>query len=283
MSTFSTIAAVDRASRASPRRRRWMREPLVHFIAIGAFLFAIDHALVGRRDDPHVIVVPESVDHQARELFKSSRGREPDADELHALRRVWLDNEVLYREGLAMQVDKGDTAIRERVILKALSVVDSNVRLPPVDDATLRDYFARNRTKYDEPARYDFEEAVLAGDPSEGSARDFADALNRGSPGDAKAGLRVFKGRPRGNLEQSYGAGFAAALEASPPGQWRVYRAADAWRVMRLDAITPSRPARYESLRGVVLQDWTDHELSEQRSAAVKALARKYVVRYEPA
>jgi hypothetical protein len=153
MSTFPTIAAVDRASRASPRRRRWTREPLVHFIAIGAFLFAIDHALVGRRDDPHVIVVPESVDHQARELFKSSRGREPDADELHALRRVWLDNEVLYREGLAMQVDKGDTAIRERVILKALSVVDSNVRLPPVDDATLRDYFARNRTKYDEPAR----------------------------------------------------------------------------------------------------------------------------------
>jgi hypothetical protein len=52
---------------------------------------------------------------------------------------------------------------------------------------------------------------------------------------------------------------------------------------MRLDAITPSRPARYESLRGVVLQDWTDHELSEQRSVAVKALARKYVVRYEPA
>ena len=35
---------------------------------------------------------------------------------------MWLDNEVLYREGLALQVDKGDPAIRERVIFKALSL-----------------------------------------------------------------------------------------------------------------------------------------------------------------
>ena len=91
----------------------------------------------------------------------------PNADELEALHRVWLDNEVLYREGLALQVDKGDTAIRERVIFKALSVVDSNVKLPPADDQVLRTWFEAHRDKYDEPARYDFEEAALSGDNSE--------------------------------------------------------------------------------------------------------------------
>jgi hypothetical protein len=281
MSSLSLITTADRATRASRRRPRWTREPLAHFALIGALLFALDHAIVGNRGDPHVIVVPESVDHQARELFKSSRGREPNAEELYALRRVWLDNEVLYREGLALQVDKGDPAIRERVIFKALSVVDSNVKLPAYDDATLRDYFMRNRAKYDEPARYDFEEAALVGDVAEASAREFADALNRGTPGDAKAGLRVFKGRPHGNLVQSYGGDFAMALESAPTGEWRVYRAGNGWRVMRLDAVTPAKPAQYESVRGVVLQDWTDFVLSEQRSAAVKALARKYTVRYE--
>ncbi len=82
--------------------------------------------------------------------------REPNADELYALRRVWLDNEVLYREGLALQVDQGDAAIRERVIFKAQSILDANVKLPPYDDKLLRDWFASNRAKYDEPARYDF-------------------------------------------------------------------------------------------------------------------------------
>jgi hypothetical protein len=79
----------------------------------------------------------------------------------------------------------------------------------------------------------------------------------------------------------SYGAEFAAAIEAAPPGQWRVYRADNAWRVMRLNGVTQPRPVSYEAMRGVVLQDWTDAVLAEQRSAAVKALAAKYTVRYE--
>ena len=222
-----------------------------------------------------------AVDGDARQLFKASRGREPDADELTELRRVWLDNEVLYREGLALQVDKGDTAIRERVIFKALSVVDANVKLPPFDDALLRNWFEAHRASYDEPARYDFQEAVLAGDSAESAVRAFVAALNAGTPGDAKAGLRVFKGRPHANLVQSYGPEFAKALEESPAGEWRAQRTRDGWRAIRVDAATPARPAAFESLRGVVLQDWTDASLSEQRSAAVQALTKKYRLKTE--
>src|SRR5262249_15596855 len=93
-------------------RVRWWREPLLHFTVLGALLFAIDHHLASRADDPHVIVIDAAVDAQARQVFKAARGREPNDEELYALRRVWLDNEVLYREGLALQVDKGDSAIR---------------------------------------------------------------------------------------------------------------------------------------------------------------------------
>jgi hypothetical protein len=50
---------------------------------------------------------------------------------------------------------------------------------------------------------------------------------------------------------------------------------------MRLDVITPPKPADFEALRGVVLQDWTDAVMAEQRTAAVRALARKYTVKVE--
>ncbi len=262
----------------------WMREPLFHFIAIGALLFAVDQLVVSHAGgDPRVIFVGAEVDEEASQVFKASRGRVPKAEELTALRKIWLDNEVLYREGLALQVDKGDAAIRDRVIFKALSIVDANAKMPPVDDKLLHEWFESHRAKYDEPPRYDFQEAVLAGDTSEAAVRAFVDALNAGTPGDAKAGLRVFKGRPHDNLLQSYGADFAKALEEAPPSEWRTYKTREGWRAIRLESATPAKPASFDVLRGVVLQDWADATMAEQRSAAVRALAKKYDVRYESA
>jgi hypothetical protein len=285
--TFSTPPLSTPTFDAPAQSRRgtplpgWLREPLLHFVVLGGLLFAIDHVVVGRAADPRTIVVGSEVDSQALEIFEESRGRKPNEAELNALHRVWLDNEVLYREGLAMQVDKGDDAIRERVIFKALSVIDANVKLPAIDDKQLREWFESHRAKYDEPARYDFQEAALAGDTSESAVRAFVSALNAGTPGDAQAGLRVFKSRPYANLVQSYGPGFPKALEESTPGEWRALRTREGWRAMRLDSMTPPKPPVYETLRGVVLQDWKDATASEQRTAAVRALAKKYQVKYE--
>lgn len=275
----SAPGAVDvPRKRTSRRLAAWLREPLLHFVVLGGLLFAIDHALLARSDDPRQIVLDATIDREARQVFQAARGHEPSADELVALRKVWLDNEVLYREGLALQVDKGDTAIRERVIFKALSVIDANLKLPPFDDVLLRRWFEEHRIKYDEPARFDFLEAVLSGDSSESAVRSFVAALNAGAPGDAQAGLRVFKGRPHANLMQSYGPRFAEALENARPGDWRALQGKDDWRAVRLEATTPAKPAAFEPLRNVVLQDWTDAVMSAQRSAAVQVLARKYTI-----
>jgi hypothetical protein len=274
----------ESSSRLNPRSQRlviphWLREPLLHFVILGAVLFGVDHFIFSRSDDPRLIVVDAKVDAQARKVFHDARGREPHADELYGLRRVWLDNEVLYREGLALQLDKGDQAIRDRVIFKALSVIDASVKLPAVDDSVLREWFERHRDKYDEPARYDFQEAVLSGDSSESAVRAFVQALNAGAPGDARAGLRVFKDRPRENLVQSYGESFAEALEGSLAGEWVALNSREGFRAIRLESVTPPRPAAFDELRGVVLHDWTDATLADQRTAAVRALARKYTVR----
>jgi hypothetical protein len=253
----------------------------LHFLVLGGLLFAVDHYLVAQADDPNTIVVGAAVDKEARDTFKATRGHDPNPQEMAALRRVWLDNEVLYREGLALQVDKGDTAIRERVIFKALSVVDANTKLPPVDDKVLRQWFDSHRAKYDEPARFDFQEAVLSGEPSEEAVRAFVAALNAGTPGDVTAGLRVFKARPLANLVQSYGADFAKALEASPVGEWRAQQSKEGWRAIRVDGITHPQTANFDVLRPVVMQDWIDATLAAQRSAAVRALEKKYKVRFE--
>ena len=277
------LTTVSRQSAANGRAAipRWLREPLLHFIILGGVLFAADHFIVSRNDDPRVIVIDADVDARAREVFKQARGHEPNAEELYALRRVWIENEVLYREGLALQLDQGDDMIRERVIFKQLSVIDANTKLPPYDDEVLRESFEKNRAKYDEPARYDFQEAILVGDRSESSVRAFVSSLNAGAPGDVKADLRVFKHRPRENLVQSYSAEFAAALDAGPVGEWQALATRDGWRAMRLESITKPQSADFEAIKDAVHHDWVDATLAEQRSAAVRALAKKYTIKVE--
>jgi hypothetical protein len=282
--TLPNLHAPNLASHEQPRLRRfpgWLREPLLHFVAMGGLLFGLDHVLASRSDSPNVIVVGAEVDSEAVETFQSIRGREPNDQERAALHKVWLDNEVLYREGLALKVDAGDPAIRERVIFKALSVIDSNVKVPKIDEQGLRKWFEAHREKYDEPPRFDFEEAALTGDSSEAAVRDFVKQLNSGVPGDAKAGLRVFKGRPLSNIVQSYGQALVDALEHAQVGVWQAMLTKDGWRAIMLDARTPPKPADFAAVQAAVAQDWTDATAAEQRSAAVAALAKKYTIRYE--
>lgn len=259
----------------------WWREPLLHFLLAGGVLFGLDHLRNGRVDDGQTIVVGAAVDKEARELFVANRGREPNAQELAALRKVWLDNEVLYREGLALQLDRGDTAIRERVIFKALSVVDADTRPAQASEAVLRQWFEAHRAKYDEPARFDFQEAVLAGEHSAARVQALVDTLGSGAGGELQAGLRVFKGRPQANIDYTYGVNFGKAMSQATPGVWQAIEAKDGWHAVRVEAITPPRPADFEAVRQAVHQDWLDSTMAEQRSAAVRKLAGKYTVRYE--
>ncbi len=278
-----TAAHSNEAARSGPAMNLpgWLREPLVHFLILGAILFAADHFIVDRTSDARTIIVGSEVDVEANRLFSASRGRAPNAAELAALRQVWLDNELLFREGLALQVDKGDQGIRDRVIFKALSIIEANLKLPPADEKVLREWFDKHRNKYDEPGRYDFQEAVLVGDNSEAAVRRFVDTLNANTSGDAKADLRVFKGRPRSNLLQSYGDPFTKALEASPVGVWRAQQTKDGWRAILLNAISAPRPATFEAVAGAVRQDWTDATMAEVRTAAVRSLGKKYAIKYE--
>ena len=113
--------------------------------------------------------------------------------------------------------------------------------------------------------------------------RAFVEQLNKGAGGELNAGLRVFKGRPRDTVVQSYGADFVKSLETASAGEWRALASRDGWRAVRFDSLGAAKPAAFETLQSVVAQDWTDFAMAEQRTQAVRTLAQKYKVRDETA
>jgi hypothetical protein len=271
----------DRTS--STRKRSWLSEPLLHFVVLGALVFALDHVLVTRADDPHTIIVSADVNKELADMFKDSRRRPPTPEELKSLQKVWLDNEVLYREGLANGLDRGDQMLRDRIIFKSIGLIETGVKVRAPDDQVLETWFEQHRDKYDEVPRVSFEEAALSGTNDEAEVRSFVNALNAGTPGDAKAGLRVFKARPVSTIDQAYGADFAKSLQSLPLNSWSAVQTRDGWRAIRVTEVRAAVRADFDQQHAAILADWKDANASDQRTAAVRELWKKYRIRYESA
>jgi hypothetical protein len=95
--------------------------------AVGALLLLAGCGL-GRADDrTNKILVGGDINHEAVHAFERANGHHPSRDDLLSVHRVWIDNEVLYREGLKLPLEPGEAANRESVISKSLASIEAGV------------------------------------------------------------------------------------------------------------------------------------------------------------
>ena len=90
--------------------KQLMREPLVHFLLLGAAIFAV-YGLVskGSSGEPGKIVITQGQLASMWEGFTATRQRTPTQEEWEGLIRARVREEVYYREALALGLDKDDT------------------------------------------------------------------------------------------------------------------------------------------------------------------------------
>jgi hypothetical protein len=99
--------------------KKWLREPLLHFLLIGAALFL----LYGYQNDGYVdqgnrIVISKSDINRLVMLWEKKWQRSPTRVELEGLIEQQIQEEVLYREALAMGLDLNDGVVRRRLAQK---------------------------------------------------------------------------------------------------------------------------------------------------------------------
>ncbi|MDP1866229.1 MAG: peptidyl-prolyl cis-trans isomerase, partial [Bradyrhizobium sp.] len=106
--------------------KRLLREPLLHFLLLGAVLFAA-HGFLSRSSagGPGSIVVTQVQIESMARLFARARQRPPSDSELEELVRGHVREEVFYREGLALGLDRDDPVIRRRVAQKLEFVIEA--------------------------------------------------------------------------------------------------------------------------------------------------------------
>jgi peptidyl-prolyl cis-trans isomerase C len=117
-------SAADTGDRSTSRRsagQRLLREPLVHFLVVGVVLFAAS-AVVDRDPGqaPRSNEIELTLDdlRQLEIAFTSQWRRPPTPQEMVGLVENRVREEILYREGLALGLDKDDTIVKRRMAQK---------------------------------------------------------------------------------------------------------------------------------------------------------------------
>ncbi|WP_088360705.1 MULTISPECIES: peptidylprolyl isomerase [Rhodomicrobium] len=261
-------------------RSSLLREPLLHFAVLGLLIFAVDAYLRWQADERHVIRLDAGVEKSLVSLFREGQGREPTEAEVSMLVHRWLQNEVYYREALTMGLDKGDEMIHSRLILKMREVVLNNIVVSPPSEEELRAWFEANRSRYEVPERYDFSQALVAGDAGAREAAEKALPASDGEPVAAPYAdqLRSYGERSRENIADMFGESFAVALLAERAPQWRAVQSPLGWHVVRLDAVHPAVPATYETIKANVRADWEGMQKTAAAFEAIREMRKRYTV-----
>jgi hypothetical protein len=279
--------AADPHKRESPSSRpvspaAWRfvwREPLLHFFVLGALIFGIDAALHPPAKDDHVIKVTRAMRQSFIDNFDEDKARVPSAAELQKMIDSWVASEILYREGKALAVDRGDDMIRDRIAYKLQLLIFDQISVPQPTDEQLRAWFANNHERFDEPERVGF---YLTPPTDEATARRQLDDIQaqRESP-ELQKRTRAILARPVPSLAPAFGESFRDALLALPLEQWTVLQSKDGWHVVRLDSRRPGTLASLDDVRENAVRLYHTDETRKRAWEAVNRLKASYTVRYE--
>ena len=135
--------------------KKWHKEPLLHFLIIGAMIFVV-FSVVNRDEitvsDNKIIVSTAEIERLSANWSKKWN-RPPTESELKGLVDSYIKEEVYYREALALGLDQNDTILRRRLMQKMEFLSNDLAELNQPDESALNKYFLDNQEKYELPAR----------------------------------------------------------------------------------------------------------------------------------
>jgi hypothetical protein len=273
--------------------KRLFHEPLLHFLLIGAVLFAVfRYARPARKSAPTSKEIQLSLDDLTRMvlLFQSQWKREPTASELERLMETRVQTEILYREALAMGLDRDDEIVKRRMAQKMQFLAEDTAPRDPTT-AELKSWFAKNSTPFALPGRVSFRHLYFSPDQRETHAReDAVTALAQltGQPVDAKlprsfADPFMFQEyyRDRGTdfLGKEFGPQFAQAVAKLPTGSWQgPVESGFGWHLVFVDTATPGRVPDFEEVEPDVKTAWLAEQKAQAWEKTYAEMRAKYTV-----
>lgn len=271
------------------RVSRWLREPLGHFVVLGAALFLL-HRVLAPVDGDRRIAVSASVRRALVDEHVRRFNAPPTTEQVDAMLDRWIDDEVRVREALALGLDQGDIIVRRRLIQKMDFVLEDAAPLARATDAELAAYLAAHPERYADPTRVSLVHVFAANDRRDGGADGaiaaWREQLVAGAApetlGDPFLRGREFPARTESELAGVFGPVFAQSVMALPVGEWSApIRSSFGLHVVRVTARVAGRAPSLDAVRTQVERDWRDERRTALDQEALAQLRARYRIDVE--
>ena len=212
-----------------------LREPLLHFLLLGAVFFLVyfwlnppDHSASGNQ----IHVSQNDIDRFVQ-IFQKQWNRKPTQQELDGLVRAHLKEEILYREALALGLEKDDTIVRRRLAQKMEFLITDVIIPTEVENKELMAFYQKHSKRYTRTARVSFRHIYFNPDRRGERLLDEANATlstlqatNAGVDTPDQYGDRFmlqqqYSQQSTDQISRMFGGEFADKLVELMPGSWQ--------------------------------------------------------------
>ena len=199
--------------------------------------------------------------------------------------------EVLYREALAMGLDKDDTIVKRRMAQKMQFLAEDVAAAHEPSTAELKAWFEKNSNQFALPSRYSFRHLYFSPDKrGKNAQQDAAKALTKisGQPEDSAVAASLadqfmfqdyYGDQATEAIAKEFGPQFAVAIEKLKPGSWQgPIESGYGWHLVFVGTVIPGRIPAFEEMEPDVKTAWLGEQKRQAWQKAYQEMRAKYAV-----
>jgi PPIC-type PPIASE domain len=272
------------------RIRKLLVEPMLHFLLMGIALFVGYRSMAPGDSAGRRIVITQGVVDDLVTQHVAAKGRNPSSTELNHLIESYVRDEILYREGVRLGLERDDIVVKRRVRQKIEMIAEEDASTRAPTDADLSAYLTANQARFVQPAILTFEQ-VFIGESTSGPGVVHAvaltrEALRKGADPEELGKPTLLPHRMTRTaadlVAREFGASFAAALEKAPVGEWvGPIDSSFGAHYVRVSNRTPAVAPQLTAVRDQVVREWENERRQRARNDAYTKMRGEYQVSIE--
>jgi len=263
----------------------FFREPLLHFLLLGALIFGV-YQLVPSTNVSTTLIVSKHRIQILADIFQATWHRPPTSDELNKLIDNYILEELYYREAVNLGLDQNDSVIRRRLQQKMEFISKDLSSIIDASDVELASFLAKNSDNYRGQSSYSFKQIYI--DPTKHDqpyqlAQKWLTNVETIKPdGDSTMLPKVMTLKNQQVINNTFGGELAAYVANAKSGVWSGPAVSSFG--LHLIYVTEIKNAVAPSLahiREKVSRDWVFQQQRKIKSTMDANLKKKYSIMVE--